>query len=206
MFLLLLLGLCFVFLMIHLGIEECMIWVLWLLLVSISQFGYPIYLHLASGRVVVDNELFYQDTFSAHPVYVSVLLENLGVETLAIRFDLKIRFFKSSAGLGRLWLIGVFRKHSIANLGSLPACFALISLLIVWSCLSIKPFDFWKFSDDVMWSNCHCWANSLIASLNYCGPLSLIIPLGIPCSENTCFMTILHVFRSFIFCIIGNLL
>ena len=77
MFLLLLFGLCFVFLMIHLGVEGCMIWVLhiylWLLLVSISQFNYPIYVHLAQGQVVVDHELFYHDTFSAYPVCVSVL-------------------------------------------------------------------------------------------------------------------------------------
>ena len=78
------------------------------------------------------------------------MLENLGVETLAIKFDLKMRLFKSSAGLGRLWLIGV-RKHSIAKLESLLACLALIrALLIVWICLSIKPFDFVNFGDDVI--------------------------------------------------------
>ena len=137
------------------------------------------------------------------------VLKNLGVETLAIKFHLKMRLFKSSAGLGRLWLIGVVRKHSIAKLGSLPACLALIrALLIVWICLSIKPFDFGDFGDGVMWSNCHCWANSLNASLEYCGPLSLTTLLGIPCSENICFivdMTILLVVRPFIFRIIGNL-
>ena len=68
------------------------------------------------------------------------MLENVGVETLAIKFDLKMRLFKSSAGLGRWWLIGVVRKHRIAKLGSLPVCLALIrTLLIVWICLSIKP-------------------------------------------------------------------
>ena len=131
------------------------------------------------------------------------VLENLGVETLAVMFDLKMRLFKNSAGLGRLWLIGVVRKHSIAKLWSLPARLALIRvLLIVWICLSIKPFDFGNFGDDVMWSNCHCWANSLNASLDYCSPLSLTTPLGIPCSENTCFiddMTILLVVNAFIF-------
>ena len=102
------------------------------------------------------------------------VLENLGVETLAIKFDLKMRLFKSPAGLGRLRFIGVVPKHSIAKLGSLPACLALIrALLIVWICLPIKPFDFGNFGDDVMWSNCHCWANSLNVSLEYCGPLSL---------------------------------
>ena len=91
-----------------------------------------------------------------------------------IKFDLKMRLFKSSAGLRRLWLIGVVRKHSIAKLGSLLACLALIrALLIAWICLSIKQFDFGNFGDDVMWSNCHCLANSLNASLEYCGPLSL---------------------------------
>ena len=63
--------------MIHLGVEGCMIWVLHiyflLLLVSISLFGYPIYVHLAQGQVVVDHELFYLNTFSAYPVCVSVL-------------------------------------------------------------------------------------------------------------------------------------
>ena len=125
------------------------------------------------------------------------VLENLGVETLAIKFDLKMRLFKSSAGLARLWLIGVVCKHSIAKLGSLPACLAFIrALLIVWICLSLKPFDFGNFGDNVIWSNCHCWANSLNTSLEYCGPLSLTTLLGIPCSENTCFivdMTILLV-------------
>ena len=49
------------------------------------------------------------------------------------------------------WLVGVVRQHSIAKLGSLPACLALIRvLLIVWICLSIKPFDFGNFGDDVM--------------------------------------------------------
>ena len=138
------------------------------------------------------------------------MLENLGVETLAVKFDLKIRMFKSSAGLGRLWLIGVVHKHCIAKLGSLSACFALIrALLIVWICLSIKPFDFGNFGDDVIRSNCHCWANSLNASLEYCGPLSLTTLIGIPCSETICFivdMTILLVIRPFIFRIIGNLL
>ena len=52
------------------------------------------------------------------------MLENLGVETLAIKFDLKMRLFKSSAGLRRLWFIGVVCKHSIAKLGSLPDCLA----------------------------------------------------------------------------------
>ena len=62
-----------------------------------------------------------------------------------------MRLFKSSAGLGRLRLIGVVRKHSIAKLGSLPACLALIrALLIVWVCLSIKQFDFGNFGDGVM--------------------------------------------------------
>ena len=41
--------------------------------VSISQIGYPIYVHLAQGQVVVDHELFYHDTFSAYPFCVSVL-------------------------------------------------------------------------------------------------------------------------------------
>ena len=64
------------------------------------------------------------------------MLENLWVKTLAIKFDLKMRLFKSSAELRRLWLIGVVRKHSIAKLGSLPASLALIrALLIVWICL-----------------------------------------------------------------------
>ena len=58
------------------------------------------------------------------------MLENLGVETLAIKFDLKMRLFKSSTGLGRLWLISVVRKYSIAKLGSLPACLALIRVLL----------------------------------------------------------------------------
>ena len=79
------------------------------------------------------------------------MLENLGVETLTIKFDLRMRLFKSSVGLGKLWLISVFRKHIIAKLGSLPACLALIrALLIVWICLSIKPLDFGNFGDDVM--------------------------------------------------------
>ena len=79
------------------------------------------------------------------------MLDNLGFETLIIKFDFKMRLFKSSAGLGRLWLIGVVRKHSIAKIGSLPAYLALIrALLIVWICLSIKPFDFGNFGDDVM--------------------------------------------------------
>ena len=43
------------------------------------------------------------------------VLENLGVETLAINFDLKIRLFKSSAGLGRLWLIGVFANTAFLS-------------------------------------------------------------------------------------------
>ena len=43
--------------------------------------------------MVVDHELFYHDTFSAYPVCFSssriwLVLENLGVETLAIKFDL----------------------------------------------------------------------------------------------------------------------
>ena len=79
------------------------------------------------------------------------MLENLGVETLAIKFDLKMRLFKSSAGLGTLGLIGVVHNLSIAKLGSFPACLVLIrALLIVWICLSIKPFDFGNFGDDVM--------------------------------------------------------
>ena len=42
-------------------------------------------------------------------------------------------------------------EHSIAKSGSLPACLALIrALLIVWICLSIKPFDFGNFGDDVV--------------------------------------------------------
>ena len=59
------------------------------------------------------------------------VLENLGVETLAIKFDHKMRLFKSLARLGRLWLIGVVRKHSIAKLGYLPACLALIRALLI---------------------------------------------------------------------------
>ena len=106
------------------------------------------------------------------------------------------------------WL--VLFANSIAKLGSLPACLALMrALLIVWIFLSIKAFDFWNFGDDVMWLNCNCWTNSLNASLEYCGPLSLTTLLGIPCSENICFivdMTILLVVRPFIFRIIGNLL
>ena len=79
------------------------------------------------------------------------MLENLGAETLAIKFDLKMRLFKSSAGLRKLWLIDVVRKHSISNLGSFPVCLALIrALLIVWICLSIKPFDFGNFGDNVI--------------------------------------------------------
>ena len=70
---------------------------------------------------------------------------------MAIKFDLKMQLFKSSAGHWRLWLIGVVCKHSIDKLGSLPACLALIrALLIVWICLSIKPFDFGNFGGDVM--------------------------------------------------------
>ena len=145
--------------------------------------------------------------FSSSRIWL--VLENLGVETLAIKFDLKIRLFKSLTGLGRLWLI-VVRKHSIAKLGSLPAGLALIrALLIVWICLSIKPFDFGNFGDDVIWSNCYSWANCLNASLEYCGPLSLTTLQGIPCSENICFivdMAILLIVWPFIFCIIGNLL
>ena len=79
------------------------------------------------------------------------MLENLGVETLAIKFDLKMRLFKNSAGLGRLWLIGVVRKQIIAKLGPFPACLALIrAISIVWICLSIKPFDFGNFGNHVI--------------------------------------------------------
>ena len=137
-------------------------------------------------------------------------LENLGVETLAIKFDLKMRLFKSSSELERLWLIGIVHKYSIAKLGFLPACLALIrALLIVWICLSLKPFDLGNFGVDVMWSNYHWWANSLNASLEYCGPLPLTTMMGIPCSVNICFivdMTILFVVRPLIFRIFGNLL
>ena len=41
--------------------------------VSRSRHGYPIYVHLDLGQVVVDHELFYHDTFSAYPVCVSIL-------------------------------------------------------------------------------------------------------------------------------------
>ena len=45
------------------------------------------------------------------------------------------------------------------------------------------------------------------ASLEYCGPLSLTTLLGIPCSENTCFlvdMTILLVVRPFILLVVSH--
>ena len=107
--------------------------------------------------MVVDHELFYHVTiFCISCLYFSSswiwsVLENLGVETLAIKFDLKMRLFKSLAGLGSLWLIVVVHKHNIAKLGSLPACLALIrALLIVWICLLIKPFDFGNFGDYLM--------------------------------------------------------
>ena len=86
---------------------------------------------------MVYHELFHHYTFSACPVCVSVLhgygqcWKNLGVESLAIKFDLKMRLFQSSAGLGKLWLIGVVRKHSIAKLRSLPACLALVRALLI---------------------------------------------------------------------------
>ena len=191
-----------------------------LLLVIVTGFLFPVWLsnkrtscpETSGGRswAVLSWYIFCISFLCFSSSWIWLVLENLGVETLAIKFDLKMRLFKSSAGLGRLWLISVFRKHNIAKLGSLPACLALIrALLIVWICLSIKPFDFGNFGDDVMWSNCHCWANSLNASLEYCDQLSLTTMLGILCSENTCFivdMTILLVVRPFIFRIIGNLL
>ena len=169
------------------------------LLVIVAGFHFPIWLSnirtscpgTSGGRswTVLSWYIFCISCLCFSSSWTWSVLEKLWVETLAIKFDLKMRLFKNSAGLGRLWLIGVVRKHSIAKLGSLPACLALIrALLIAWICLSIKPFDFGNFDDDVMWSNCHCWANSLNASLEYCGPLSLTSLLGIPCSESACFI------------------
>ena len=190
------------------------------LLVIVAGFHFPVWLSnirtsypgTSGGRswAVLSWYIFCISSLCFSSLRIWSVLENLGVETLVVKFDLKMWLFKSSTELGRLWLIGVVCKHSIAKLGSLPACLALIrALLIVWICLSIKPFDFGNFGDDVMWSNCHCWANSLNASLEYCGPLSLTTLLGIPYSENICFivdMTISLVVRPFIFRIIGNLL
>ena len=184
----------------------------------VSGFHFPIWLsnictscpRTGGGRswAVLSWYIFCISCLCFSSSWIWSVLKDLGVETLAIKFDLKMQFFKSSAGLGRVWLIGVLHKHSIAKLGSLPACLVLIrALLIVWICLLIKPFDFGNFGDDVMWSNCHCWENSLHASLEYCGPLSLTTLLGIPCSENTCFIVDMTIIvRPFIFCIIGNLL
>lgn len=62
---------------IHLVVEECMILVLHiyseLLLVSISRFGYPVYVHIVQEQVLVNHELFCHDTFSAYPVYVLIV-------------------------------------------------------------------------------------------------------------------------------------
>ena len=162
---------------------------------SHTYIGYPIYVHLAQGQVVVDHELLYHDTFSAYPVYVSVLhgygqcWKILRLKLWQLSLILKWDYLRVQLDLEDYGWLVLVRKLSIAKLGSLPACLALIrALLIVWICLSIKPFDFGNFGDDMMWSNCHCWANSLNASLEYCGQLSLTTQLGIPCSENICFI------------------
>ena len=100
------------------------------LLVSISQFGYS---GTSGGRswAVLSLYIFCISCLCFSSSWIWSVLENLGVETLAIKFDLKMRLFKSSAGLGRLWLIGVVCKHSIAKLRSLPACLTLIRALLI---------------------------------------------------------------------------
>ena len=124
------------------------------LLVIVAGFRFPVWLSnirtscpgTSGGRLwaVLSWYIFCISCLCFSSSRIWSVLENLGVETLAIKFDLKMRLFKSSVGLGRLCLTGVVRKHSIAKLGSLPACLALIRAL---NCLDLsfnKTIWFWE--------------------------------------------------------------
>ena len=113
------------------------------LLVIVAGFYFPVWLSnlctscpgISGGKswAVLSWYIFCISCLCFSSSRIWLVLENLGAETLAMKFDLKMRLFKSSAGLGRLRLIGVVRKYSIAKLGSLPACLGQILLMLHWS-------------------------------------------------------------------------
>ena len=96
------------------------------LLVTIFHSDDLILAHFVFGPVLVDHLPFCHRIFFVHSVH-SLLFTNswkTGVYIFAIMFVFIKRLFTSSVGLGKLYLIGVARRHSMAKSGSLPGYFA----------------------------------------------------------------------------------